>query len=129
GRQGGVVGGIGESERGAAVKGGVVEEYKEEAKRRSGVDVDWTTLDGYFRRLGKSGTSINIASSVSPQQVRRVVVGFDDRPATKAEIEQMMQLVTQAMEEGAVNLSTAFTGGGEKDKDEIVADAKCIEGV
>jgi len=53
-----------------------------------GVDVDWTTLDGYFRRLSKKGTSINIASSVSPQQVRRVVVGYESRPATTAEIEQ-----------------------------------------
>jgi len=125
-RQGVTLDVIGESQTVAPLKGGVLEEYKEEAKRRSGVDVDWTTLDGYFRRLGKSGTSINIASSVSPQQVRKVVVGFDDRPATKAEIEQMTQLVTQAMEEGAVNLSTAFTGGGYKYKDEMVAMAKVV---
>jgi N-acyl-D-amino-acid deacylase len=125
-RQGVTLDVIGESQTVAPLKGGVLEEYREEAKRRSGVDVDWTTLDGYFRRLGKSGTSINIASSVSPQQVRKVVVGFDDRPATKAEIEQMTQLVTQAMEEGAVNLSTAFTGGGYKYEDEMVAMAKVV---
>src|SRR5215471_7728911 len=117
-RQGVTLDVIGESQTVAPLKGGVLEEYKEEAKRRSGVDVDWTTLDGYFRRLGNSGTSINIASSVSPQQVRKVVVGFEDRPATKAEIEQMTQLVAQAMDEGAVNLSTAFTGGGYKYEDE-----------
>jgi N-acyl-D-amino-acid deacylase len=125
-RQGVTLDVIGESQTVAPLKGGVLEEYREEAKRRSGVDVDWTTLDGYFRRLGKSGSSINIASSVSPQQVRRVVVGFDDRPATKAEIEQMTHLVKQAMEEGAVNLSTAFTGGGYKYKDEMVAMAKVV---
>jgi N-acyl-D-aspartate/D-glutamate deacylase len=125
-RQGVTLDVIGESQTVAPLKGGVLEEYKEEAKRRSGINVDWTTLDGYFRRLGKSGTSINIASSVSPQQIRRVVVGFDDRPATKAEIEQMTQLVRQAMEEGAVNLSTAFTGGGYKYKDEMVAMAKVV---
>jgi N-acyl-D-amino-acid deacylase len=110
----------------APLKGGVLEEYKEEAKRRSGVDVDWTTLAGYFQRVNKGGTSINIASSVSPQQVRKVVVGFEDRPATKAEIDEMTKLVTQAMEEGAVNLSTAFTGGGYKYKDEMVAMAKVV---
>jgi N-acyl-D-amino-acid deacylase len=125
-RQGVTLDVIGESQTVAPLKGGVLEEYKEEAKRRAGVDIDWTTLDGYFRRLGKSGTSINIASSVSPQQVRKVVVGFDDRPATKVEIEQMTQLVRQAMEEGAVNLSTAFTGGGYKYKDEMVAMAKVV---
>ena len=125
-RQGVTLDVIGESQTVAPLKGGVLEEYKDEAKRRAGVDVDWTTLDGYFRRLGKSGTSVNIASSVSPQQVRKVVVGFDDRPATKAEIEQMTQLVTQAMEEGAVNLSTAFTGGGYKYEDEMIAMAKVV---
>src|SRR5262245_7280185 len=125
-RQGVTLDVIGESVTVAPLKGGVLEEYREEAQRRSGIDVDWTTLDGYFRRLGRQGTSINIASSVSPQQVRKVVVGFEDRPATKAEIEQMTQLVTQAMEEGAVNLSTAFTGGGYKYKDEMVAMAKVV---
>src|SRR6195256_3211209 len=39
---------IGESTTVAPLKGPVLEEYKEEAKRREGVDVDWTTLDGYF---------------------------------------------------------------------------------
>ena len=113
-RQGVTLDVIGESSTVAPLKGGVLEEYKEVAKRRNGVEVDWTTLDGYFRRLNKKGASINIASSVSPQQVRRVVVGFEDRPATPAEIEQMKGLVAQAMAEGAVNLSTAFTGGGYK---------------
>src|SRR5262249_9159278 len=80
----------------------------------------------YFRRLAKKGSSINIASSVSPQQVRRVVLGFDNRPATAAEIEQMTQLAAQAMEEGAVNLSTAFTGGGYKYEDEMIAMAKVV---
>src|SRR5262249_12500044 len=125
-RQGVTLDVIGESATVAPLKGGVLEEYREEAKRRNGVDVDWTTLDGYFRRLTKQGTSINIASSVSPQQVRRVVIGFEDRPATAAEIEQMTKLVANAMEEGAVNLSTAFTGGGYKYADEMVAMAKVV---
>jgi N-acyl-D-amino-acid deacylase len=125
-RQGVTLDVIGESATVAPLKGGVLEEYKEEAKRRNSIDVDWTTLDGYFRRLAKKGSSINIASSVSPQQVRRVVVGFENRPATPAEIEQMTQLVTQAMEEGAVNLSTAFTGGGYKYEDEMIAMSKVV---
>jgi N-acyl-D-aspartate/D-glutamate deacylase len=125
-RQGVTLDVIGESSTVAPLKGGVLDEYKEEAKRRAGVEVDWTTLDGYFRRLNKKGASINIASSVSPQQVRRVVVGFEDRPATAAEIEQMKRLVTQAMAEGAVNLSTAFTSGGYKYADEMIAMAKVV---
>ncbi len=123
-RQGVTLDIIGESSTVAPLKGGVLEEYKEEQKRREGVDVDWTTLEGYFRRLKKKGTSINIASSVSPQQVRKVVVGFEDRPATAKEIEEMKKLIAQAMEQGAVNISTAFTGGGYKYADEMIAMTK-----
>jgi N-acyl-D-amino-acid deacylase len=125
-RQGVTLDVIGESSTVAPLKGVVLEEYKEAAKQRSGVDVDWTTLEGYFRRLGKKGSSMNIASSVSPQQIRKVVVGFEDRPATAAEIDKMVQLTTQAMQEGAVNLSTAFTGGGYKYADEMIAMAKVV---
>ncbi len=125
-RQGVTLDVIGESSTVAPLGGAVLEEYQESAKRREGVEVDWTTLDGYFRRLGKKGVSINIASSVSPQQIRKLVVGFEDRPATPPEIEKMKQLVTQAMEEGAVNLSTAFTGGGYKYADEMIAMAKVV---
>ncbi len=125
-RQGVTLDVIGESSTVAPLGGAVLEEYQESAKRREGVEVDWTTLDGYFRRLSKKGVSINIASSVSPQQIRKLVVGFEDRPATPPEIEKMKQLVTQAMEEGAVNLSTAFTGGGYKYADEMIAMAKVV---
>ncbi len=125
-RQGVTLDVIGESSTVGPLSGGALEEYKEDAKRRAGVDVDWTTLSGYFRRLNKKGSSINIASSVSPQQIRKVVIGFEDRPATPAEIEKMTKLVAQAMEEGAVNLSTAFTGGGYKYADEIIAMAKVV---
>jgi N-acyl-D-amino-acid deacylase len=123
-RQGVTLDIVGESSTVAPLKGGVLEEYKEEQKRREGVEVDWTTLEGYFRRLQKKGASINIASSVSPQQVRKVVVGFEDRPATANEIEEMKKLTAQAMEQGAVNLSTAFTGGGYRYADEMIAMAK-----
>jgi N-acyl-D-aspartate/D-glutamate deacylase len=125
-RQGVTLDVIGESSTVAPLSGKALEEYKEDAKRRAGVDVDWTTLAGYFRRLNKKGSSINIASSVSPQQIRKVVIGFEDRPATAAEIDKMTKLVAQAMEEGAVNLSTAFTGGGYKYADEMIAMAKVV---
>jgi N-acyl-D-amino-acid deacylase len=121
-RQGVTLDVIGESSTVAPLKGPVLEEYK--GKRRVGVDPDWTTLNGYFRRLKQKGSSINIASGVSPQQIRRVVVGFQDRPATASEIEKMKQFVAQAMEEGAVNVSTAFTGGGYKYADEMIAMSK-----
>ena len=47
--------------------------------------VDWTTLDGYFQRLEKSGTPLNIGTYVGAAQVREAVLGDVDRAPTPAE--------------------------------------------
>jgi len=70
--------------------------------------VDWTTLDGYFRRLEKQGTPINIGTYVGSAQVREAVIGDDDRAPTAAELEQMKGLVEQAMKDGALGVSSAL---------------------
>ena len=70
--------------------------------------VDWTTLDGYFRRLEKQGTPINIGTYVGAAQVREAVIGDDDRAPTPAELDQMKALVEQAMKDGAFGISTAL---------------------
>jgi N-acyl-D-amino-acid deacylase len=70
--------------------------------------VDWTTLDGYFRRLEKQGTPLNLGTYVGAAQVREAVIGDDDRAPTPAELDQMKALVEQAMKEGAFGISTAL---------------------
>ncbi|MGC2529908.1 MAG: D-alanyl-D-alanine carboxypeptidase/D-alanyl-D-alanine-endopeptidase [Candidatus Acidiferrum sp.] len=70
--------------------------------------VDWTTLDGYFRRLEKQGTPLNIGTYVGSAQVREAVIGDDDRAPTPAELTQMESLVAQAMKDGALGISSAL---------------------
>jgi len=70
--------------------------------------VDWTTLDGYFQRLEKSGTPLNIGTYVGLGQVREAVLGDEDRAPTPAEMEKMKGLVDQAMRDGALGVSTAL---------------------
>jgi N-acyl-D-amino-acid deacylase len=70
--------------------------------------VDWTTLDGYFQRLEKSGTPLNIGTYVGAAQVREAVLGEVDRAPTPAELEKMKSLVAEAMQDGAFGLSTAL---------------------
>src|SRR5207248_1301911 len=45
---------------------------------------------------------------VGATQVRRVVLGDDNRAPTPAELERMKALVRQAMSEGAIGLSTSL---------------------
>lgn len=70
--------------------------------------VDWTTLDGYFERLAKNRTPLNIGTYVGAAQAREAVLGDVDRAPTAEELEQMKGLVAQAMQQGAFGLSTAL---------------------
>lgn len=72
------------------------------------VTVDWTTLDGYFQRLVRNTTPLNLGTYVGAAQVREAVIGDEDRAPSSAELEQMKSLVAQAMKDGAMGLSTAL---------------------
>jgi dihydroorotase/N-acyl-D-amino-acid deacylase len=80
---------------------------------RSGYDhykitPDWRTLRQYFARLKKQGIGINFATYVGATQVRRMVLGDDDKQPTPEELEQMRALVRDGMKDGAVGVSTAL---------------------
>ena len=76
--------------------------------RADRVNVDWTTLGGYFERLERERVATNVASYVGHEQVWTYVKGYAQSPATPAEIESMTELVARAMEEGAMGLSTSL---------------------
>jgi N-acyl-D-aspartate/D-glutamate deacylase len=103
---------------------------KEESANDGGVTAenavkqDWTTFTEYFKRLESRGVSMNVISHVSAEQVRRVVMGYDARPATAGELDRMKKLVARSMEEGAWGLVTRYESGGPEYPDEIVALAK-----
>ena len=69
---------------------------------------DWRTLGEYFAKLEKQGIGINLASYVGATQVRRMVLGDEDKQPTPAQLDQMKELVRQAMRQGAVGVSTAL---------------------
>ena len=73
-----------------------------------GLAVDWHDLDGYFRRLERSGTPLNIATFVGATQVRRYVLGDADRAPTAGELAAMVALVDTAMRQGALGVSSAL---------------------
>jgi N-acyl-D-amino-acid deacylase len=69
---------------------------------------DWRTMAEYFARLERQGIGINVGHYVGATQVRRMVVGDDDRTPSPGEMRQMRELVAQAMRDGAVGLSTSL---------------------
>ena len=73
-----------------------------------GLNVDWTTLGGYFDRLEKGGVALNVGSFVGATQVRLCVLGEASRDPNQAEMEEMEALVDEAMKDGAFGLSCAL---------------------
>jgi N-acyl-D-amino-acid deacylase len=91
-----------------------------------GLAADWTTLAGYWRAFERARPTINLGTFVGAGGVREMVVGDDDRPATPAELAAMEKAVAQAMEEGALGLSTSliYTPGRFASTEEIIALAR-----
>jgi N-acyl-D-amino-acid deacylase len=92
-----------------------------------GVVIDWRTLGDYLRRLdNQSRPAINVGTFVGAGGIRNYVVGKDDRPATSAELERMKQLVAEAMQDGALGVSTSLQYVPDRfaSTDEIVELAK-----
>jgi N-acyl-D-amino-acid deacylase len=78
------------------------------AYRRLKITPDWRTLGQYFARLERRGIGINVGDYVGATQVRRMVLGDDDRQPTPEQLNTMRQLVRDAMRDGAVGLSTSL---------------------
>jgi len=68
----------------------------------------WTTLGEYLEFLEDRGVSLNVASFVGATTLRIHEIGFDDRPPTAEELENMKALTRQAMEEGAMGLGSSL---------------------
>jgi N-acyl-D-amino-acid deacylase len=87
------------------------EEMRSKMKQNQGdiqYDVEWTTLGEYLDFLEKKGVSTNIASFLGAATVREYVIGPENREPSPAELDSMKMLVREAMEEGAMGLSSAL---------------------
>jgi dihydroorotase/N-acyl-D-amino-acid deacylase len=69
---------------------------------------DWRTLRQYFARLEKQGIGINLGSYVGATQVRRMVLGDEDKQPSPEQLEKMKELVREGMKDGAVGVSTSL---------------------
>jgi N-acyl-D-amino-acid deacylase len=80
------------------------------AQRQSEIhfDVDWTTLGEYLRKLEQRGISPNVASFVGAGTVRTNLLEEADVQPDSEQLQSMRKLVAQAMEEGALGVTTAL---------------------
>jgi N-acyl-D-aspartate/D-glutamate deacylase len=106
-------------------------EGNSEAPRGDGSAVEgyrWTTFGEYFAILERKGIPLNVLHNVGAAQIRRLVIGVEDRAPTAAELERMRKLVDEAMRDGAAGLSTAliYPPGTYARTAELVAMAEAV---
>jgi N-acyl-D-aspartate/D-glutamate deacylase len=84
---------------------------------------NWRRLGEFYQRVSEQGCAMNIAPLVGHGAVRIAVMGFDHRPPSATELTQMQRLVGEAMEDGAVGLSSGliYTPGCYGDTQELIA--------
>ncbi|MFD9355536.1 amidohydrolase family protein [Streptomyces sp. NPDC060031] len=77
------------------------------------VDFRWRTVGGYLDALdtahGGRGIAVNAAYLVPQGTVRAYALGWEDRPATPAELDRMRTLVADGLAQGAVGMSSGLT--------------------
>jgi len=72
------------------------------------VDWHWSDLNGYWKAISKNGVGVNVASLIGHGFVRNAVLGYEDRQANDTELDQMRTFVQDAMDHGAIGLSTGL---------------------
>lgn len=93
-------------------------------------EVTWKTLGEYLHHLEDKGVSTNVTSFVGNGTLREYVMGYENRPPTRDEMDKMKELLREAMEEGAVGLSTSllYVPSGHASTEEIVELAQVASG-
>jgi N-acyl-D-amino-acid deacylase len=81
------------------------EEQQAEAKD---FEIDWNSLGQYLESLEKRGVSTNVASFLGATTLRIHEIGFEDRKPTDQEMNNMRELVREAMEEGAMGIGSSL---------------------
>ena len=112
----------------APVNNTMAEQVFEGLRKGYGIEETWSDFAGYFRILQKQGVLTNVVSMVGQGTLREFVIGYENRPATSAEIEQMTTLAREAFVQGAYGISSGleYTPGSFASTEEIIALCKSM---
>ncbi len=90
---------------------------------RAGATVDWDRMGGFLARVESGGTACNVMTLVGHGTIRKAVLGFEDRVPDAGELTRMQALLSDALEDGAVGLSTGleYLPGGYARHEEVAA--------
>jgi N-acyl-D-amino-acid deacylase len=70
--------------------------------------LDWSSVETYIDRLDALRPSVNLTLLVGNSALRMATVGWDQVPATPAQVTDMRAMLREAMEQGAIGLSSGL---------------------
>jgi N-acyl-D-amino-acid deacylase len=88
----------------------------------------WRTAEEYLSLLEALPLAVNIGCQVGHGSIRMAVMGFDSGAPSDAQLQQMQQLVAEAMDAGVFGLSSGLTyaPASAADTDELIALARVV---
>ncbi len=91
----------------------VTEEWKKESRpnlpwMRTPLDWKWASYSGYLARLERQGIATNVVGNVGHVPLRLSATGMEQRPLTKEELGQVTKLACQAMDGGALGITSCL---------------------
>jgi N-acyl-D-amino-acid deacylase len=104
------------------------EDFRKFVEINSGLDGNpplpgsWSTVEQYLDMFDRK-SAVNIAYILGNSPVRIDAIGWESTPATERDISNMKAMIREAMQEGALGLSTGldYPPGGYASTDELVA--------
>ncbi|MCP3738074.1 N-acyl-D-amino-acid deacylase family protein [Rossellomorea sp. BNER] len=105
-----------------------LQNYVEPVLGKANKDWKWQTISDYFNELDQSLISENVASYVAHGSLRIAVMGFDNRPPTREEMDEMKYILEEGMKAGAIGLSIGllYSPGSYSTKEEIAELCKVV---
>jgi N-acyl-D-aspartate/D-glutamate deacylase len=75
---------------------------------KEATELGWRTMREFFAKLEQAGLPMNVVQTVGHTRIREIVIGDKDRQATPVELDRMRAMVKEAMEAGAIGVSTSL---------------------
>ena len=90
--------------------------------------LSWSSMGEYMERLGAAGLGLNVLPLAGHSEIRSGAMGFEERAPSPDELERMRDLLREALDAGALGMSTGliFPPSAYADTQEIVELAKVL---
>lgn len=108
-------------------------EYKEKICnnpfKSSALEINWSTMNEYFTMLSQKGIPVNFANLAGHGSARTSIKGYDPSPMTKEELKELLELLGEAMDDGAkgVSIGLQYEPGIFSTMDELKEVAKIVK--